>query len=85
MLTDRFNFLLTDLTGAFIRHQETPRHPDRIAVLGHARAELEDARTAIAAERRAIAKQTAPRVPRRTEPAVDSPVDLAMLDLTHQR
>ncbi len=51
MLTRRFVELFRDLTERWTRYQDTPRNPSGVPALATARANLDDARAAIAFER----------------------------------
>jgi len=51
MTSSRFNRVFAGLVGAFKRYHDTPRSPDGIPRLAHARMELDQARGAMADER----------------------------------
>lgn len=50
-LHSRFVAAFRRLIGSWERYQDTPRHPEQVAALGTARAELEDARSEAAEAR----------------------------------
>ncbi len=60
MLTQTFNRLFHTLVARWKTYQEAPRDPERVAELAAARADLDDARSAIAAARGRFAPQPAP-------------------------
>ncbi len=60
MLTHTFNRLFHSLVSRWNAYQEAPRDPARVVELAAARAALDDARSAIAAERGLVAPQPAP-------------------------
>ena len=57
MLTERFEQMWLRLTGRWVAYQNAPRHADRVPELAEARAELDDARSAIHVERQTIRDQ----------------------------
>ena len=77
-LTERFEVLLKRLTTMFIAYDDTPRSPDRVAELGRARWDLEEARVDIADERVAITSANSNRIGSKT--AIESS-DIAVINV----
>lgn len=59
MLTARFHRLFRRLVSVFLRYDDIPRSSETVVEIAQARAVLEDARVAIAAERNVVARRAA--------------------------
>ncbi len=59
MLTARFQRLFRRLVSVFLRYDDIPRSSETVVEIAQARAVLEDARVAIAAERNVVARRAA--------------------------
>ena len=79
MLTARFQRLFRRLVSAFLRYDDVPRSSENVVEIAQARAVLEDARVAMAAERKVVARRAA-RTGRVRYTSV-SAGDLAILDV----
>ena len=79
MLTARFQRLFRRLVSVFLRYDDVPRSPENVVEIAQARAVLEDARVAMAVERKVVARR-ATRTSRVRYTSV-SAANLAILDV----